>query len=78
MLETLVDEEDLELADEDREIEEHWQRVAATPWHKRNLLSIEELLTAPVSRWGRVVYYALVPFVIVAAIASNLALFALR
>jgi hypothetical protein len=65
-------------AEEQREIDEHWARVAATPCHKRDLLSIEEHLTPPVSRWDRVVYYALVPVVLVAALGSNVALSALR
>lgn len=61
----LFDDDDDESEDDEREIEEHWARVAATPWHERNLLSVEELLTAPVSWQGRVVFYAL-PIVLLA------------
>lgn len=60
--------------DEQREIDEHWAMVAATPWHKRDLGSLEQLLTPPPVRWGRVVYWAVIPVVVVALIATNVVL----
>lgn len=60
--------------DEEREIREHWASVAATPWHKRDLRSIEQLLTPPVSRWGRVIHYAAVPLIVVAVVLVPLLL----
>lgn len=57
-----------------QEIDAHWAQVAATPWHRRNLRSVEELLTPPVSRWGRVVYYTAVPVVVALIVLSNVLL----
>lgn len=58
---------------EQRELEEYGAKVAATPWHKRSWM-ISERLELPVSRWGRVVYFAVLPFVLVAWLAINLLL----
>lgn len=62
---------------EEQEISEYWERVATTPWHKRGW-GAEHLLQPPVSRWGRAIYYAALPFVFVAMLLSNVLLFAWR
>lgn len=49
--------------------DEYWDDVAATPWHKRDLKSIEQVLTPPVSRWGRLIYWALFPVAVLVLIA---------
>lgn len=58
--------------------QDHWAQVAATPWHRRNLRNVEEVLTPPVSRWGKALYYGLVPLIVVAALLSNFFLDFLR
>lgn len=61
-----------------REIDKYWAGIAATPWHKRNLRDVEQVLMPPVSRWGRVVYYAVVPFAAAAVLLSGVLLFLVR
>jgi hypothetical protein len=43
--------------------------IRATPWHKRSWL-VGHRLTPPVSRWGKAIFYALMPFAILLWLAQ--------
>jgi hypothetical protein len=55
----------------DPEADDYFEQIRATRWHRRDLLNIEQALAPPVSRRGRAIYYAVVPFVVLAMILSN-------